>query len=186
MALDLSDDEELGEFIYRTSHTAKLLREKKEEKEDKEYDKKKASIQEDNMDIQSTIKKRRYSGKRKREVEESSVSVKKNARIECSVQGCNRKAADSGTCGAKHNGYNHCSQDGCTNKAQKGGVCVRHGAKTVRKTCKHDGCISLARKGGVCTKHGAVVKTCSHDGCTKQAKKGGVCCRHKEFAIGRR
>jgi len=28
-ALDLSDDEELGAFVYRTSHTAKLLREKK-------------------------------------------------------------------------------------------------------------------------------------------------------------
>ena len=35
MTLDLSDDEEIGEFIYRTSHTAKLLREKKE-KEDEE------------------------------------------------------------------------------------------------------------------------------------------------------
>ena len=30
MTLDLSDDEELGEFIYKTSHTAKLLREKQE------------------------------------------------------------------------------------------------------------------------------------------------------------
>ena len=29
MALDLSDDEELGAFVYRTSHTAKLLREMK-------------------------------------------------------------------------------------------------------------------------------------------------------------
>jgi len=35
MALDLSDDDELGEFIYRTSQTAKLLREK-QEKEDKD------------------------------------------------------------------------------------------------------------------------------------------------------
>ena len=34
MALDLSDDEEIGEFIYRTSRTAKLLREKKEKEDE--------------------------------------------------------------------------------------------------------------------------------------------------------
>ena len=34
MALDLSDDEDLGEFIYKTSHTAKLLREKKQKEDE--------------------------------------------------------------------------------------------------------------------------------------------------------
>ena len=34
MELDLSDDDELGEFIYRTSQTAKLLRGKKEKNDE--------------------------------------------------------------------------------------------------------------------------------------------------------
>lgn len=46
MALDLSDDEEIGEFIYRTSRTAKLLREEKEKGE--KEDEKKSSITKDN------------------------------------------------------------------------------------------------------------------------------------------
>ena len=78
MALDISDDEELGEFIYRTSHTAKLLRERREKEDDKED--KKAATQE-SMDIQITTKKSRDSGKRKREVEEINPVQKSAARI---------------------------------------------------------------------------------------------------------
>jgi len=306
MALDLSsDDEEIGEFIYRTSRTARLLRAEKEQKVDE--DKKKASTQDnaknmvkvevkaegdistddeqyspeyvvspaqyydpvkyeetdsedtgddntvqhlpieeesvetdnvrvrrrksprllanpttqfnasmsiqDNMGIQHTTKKRkRHCSKRKRKVEgeESDKSVQKVVRIECSIEGCTYKAADSGTCKAKHRGWNYCSQEGCTNIAQKGGVCIKHGASWTKKTCKHEGCTNIAQKGGVCVKHGAKVtcshkgcanqiqnrgvcfkhgakkKTCSHDGCTKLSRKGGVCYSHREFAIGKK
>jgi len=97
--------------------------------------------------------KRKYCRKRKREVEES------NGIEQCSIEGCNRKAADSGTCKTKHKGYNLCRHDGCTNRSKKGGVCIRHGAKV--KTCSHEGCTKLAQKGGVCVKHGAEVKTCN-------------------------
>ena len=76
--------------------------------------------------------------------------------LQCSIEGCTRKAADSGTCKTDHGGYYHCKQEGCTNKAVQGGVCSRHGASALRKTCIHEGCTSLARgKERVCTKHGA-------------------------------
>ena len=87
------------------------------------------AIQE-SIDIQRCTKKKR---KRKREVGESNESIKKTAYIECSVEGCNRKAADSGTCSRKHKGYKYCSYEGCTNKTQKGGVCIRHGAKVKKR-----------------------------------------------------
>ena len=299
MALDLSDDEELGEFIYRTSQTAKLLREKKE-KDDVE-DEKMASIQDNatmvkvevkaeddistddgerspdyvvssvgyydpvkseetddednnntvnedqhlpikeesvkthdvdvstdddneieeperqrksprllanntaqpNASIQDNIDMQHITKKRKRGVEESNESIQKSARIECSVEGCSYKAADSGTCKTKHKGYNLCKEEGCTNQSKKGGVCYIHGAKVKRKTCnhegctngairkgvcqrhgakrktcKHEGCTNNVIQGGVCIKHGAVVKTCKHEGCSKHSKKGGVCVKH--------
>ena len=94
----------------------------------------------------------------------------------CSVEGCNRKAAKSGTCKAKHKGYNLCSYEGCTNKVVKGGVCYGHGAPL--KTCSHDGCGSKAVQGGVCYRHGAVVKTCKHKGCKNIALRKGVCAEH--------
>ena len=136
-----------------------------------------ASIQ-DNIDMLHITKKRRYSSKRKREVEERIGSTQKTARIECSVEGCNRKAADSGTCMKKHKGYKHCSQDGCTKHIQKGGVCVKHGAIKKPKTCSHGGCTNHVVNEGVCIKHGAKVKTCSHDGCTNTAQIRGVCVKH--------
>ena len=111
--------------------------------------------------VQKSVK-RRYESIRKREVEESNGSDKKTARIECSVEGCTRKAAGNGRCKADHGGYNLCSQEGCTKQAQKGGVCIKHGAK--RQTCRHDGCKNNAVQGGVCIKHGAKKKTCSHEG----------------------
>jgi len=136
-----------------------------------------ASVQE-SMDIQHTRKKKRsYCNKRKREVE-SNKPVQKVIRIECSVEGCNRKAAGNGRCRTDHGGYNLCSQEECTNKAQKGGVCARHGAVVKNKICTHDGCTNQAQKGGVCVKHGAILKTCSHDGCTNIVQNRGVCIMH--------
>ena len=118
-------------------------------------------------------------GKRKREeVGESNESVKKVARIECSVEGCARKAAGNGRCRREHGGFDLCSQEGCTKKVQKGGVCVRHGAVVKSKTCAQEGCTNLANRGGVCVKHGAVVKTCKHEGCKNFVQKGGVCVKH--------
>jgi len=137
------------------------------------------SIQEDESTQHMRKKKRSRSKRKREEVEESNRSVQKTARMECSVDGCTRKAADSGTCKKKHKGYNYCRQDGCTKRVQKEGVCIKHGAKV--KTCSYDGCTSNAQKGGVCKSHGAVVKrkTCSHEGCTNKARgKEGVCIKH--------
>ena len=64
-----------------------------------------------------------------REVEESCGSVQKTARIECSIEGCNRKAAGNGRCKSKHGGRDYCSYEGCTKQARKGGVCVKHGER---------------------------------------------------------
>lgn len=44
----------------------------------------------------------------------------------CSVDGCNRKAADNGKCKAKHGGCNYCSHEDCTSIAKVGGRCFRH------------------------------------------------------------
>jgi len=127
-------------------------------------------------------KKRKAS---KEQLEESNGSVLKAARRTCSVEGCNRKAADTGTCMREHGGYNLCGHDGCTKAAQKGGVCIRHGheAAVTIKACRHEGCKNYAQIGGVCVKHGAVVKkrkakTCQHEGCTNNVQNGGVCAKH--------
>ena len=100
------------------------------------------NVSNQDVSIQSTKKKRRYSGKLKREVEESSGSVQKAARVECSVEGCTRKAAGNGRCRAKHGGQyvKTCSYDGCTKAVKNGGVCHRHGAIARKRTCTHDGC----------------------------------------------
>ena len=276
MALDLSDDEELGEFIYRTSQTAKLLREKKEKNDEDrsienhslpintkeevvkagvkieddistddeqhspecvvsssaEYDPIK-SEETDNEDladedtntsndqyypptgdssseeketeqlqksiqslannttrprastVQESVDIQCISKKRKREKEESNGSVEKTARIECSIEGCNRKAADSGKCRKKHNGYNYCSQEGCTKAVQKGGVCRSHkefAMEIVKKvdyvTCSVEGCTRKAAGNGRCRAEHNGYGLCSQDGCTKAAQKGGVCVKH--------
>jgi len=137
-----------------------------------------SSIEEDESS-QHTRKKKRSRSKRKREeVEESNRFVQKTARIECSVEGCTGKAADSGTCMKKHKGYKHCSQEGCTNRAKKGGVCIKHGAVVKNKICSHDGCKNKAVQGEVCMRHGAKRKTCKEEGCTNQVVNRGVCIRH--------
>jgi len=124
-------------------------------------------------------KKKRSRSKRKREeVEESNRSSQKTARMECSVEGCTGKAADSGTCKYKHGGYDHCKHEGCTNQVINKGVCQRHGAVVKRKTCNYEGCTNQVIKGGVCHRHGAKRKICSHEGCTNNALKSGLCIRH--------
>ena len=143
-----------------------------------------AFVQE-SIDIQRTTKKRRYIGKRKRKegkVIESNGSVDKAARIECSVEGCTGKAADSGTCGAKHGGYKYCSQEDCTSRVWKGGVCRSHkefaiDKKAARIECSVEECNRKAADSGTCSKHGGY-NHCSKDGCTNRAKKGGVCIKH--------
>jgi len=151
--------------------------------------KSKVSIQND-IDIQRT--KRRYCSKRKREEEESNESVKQTARIECSVEGCKRKAADSGTC-SKHGGYNYCSQDGCTNRVHSGGVCRRHREFAIKKTahmiCSVEGCTRKAADSGTCRAKHKGYKHCSQEGCINRVQgKGGVCYRHgaKREAVAHR
>jgi len=279
MALDLSDDEEIGEFIYRTSNTAKLLREKqekddddmrkstdrsienhllpinmreeavkvevkteddvstddkcspeyvissssgydqakKEETDDEELGEDTNTSNEQHLPIKAKAEvktedvstddecggEKKKAGrprtstrslansttqpncKRNREVVESNGSSSQKAtRIECSVEGCNGKAADNGRCKTNHGGRNYCSQGGCTNLEVKGGVCRRHLEFAIVKekgphmTCSVEGCNYKAADSGMCKAKHNGYNHCSRDGCTKAAKKGGVCMRH--------
>ena len=176
------DDEELCAYIYQTSHTAKLFREKKEPAnalvvvasssyqthrksprllatKSKQQDIPTAVVPEkptSNTNI--TIKER---SKRKRE---STVLKEENVTVKQRVKRKRKKY----TC--------MCSHKVCTNHVQKGGVCLRHGAE--KRTCSHGGCTNHVQKGGVCLRHGANVKTCKHDGCTNHVQAKGVCSRH--------
>lgn len=52
------------------------------------------------------------------EADVSNGSVQKANHMTCSVEGCNRKAADSdsGTCKTEHGGYKYCKHEGCITK----------------------------------------------------------------------
>ena len=49
------------------------------------------------------------------------ATVPKTDRVECSVEGCNRKAAESGTCFKKHRGYKYCTHEDAPNKLGREG-----------------------------------------------------------------
>jgi len=140
----IDSDEELGAYIYRTSRTAKLLREEAARNNDKKPPNDKKS---------NNIRTRRQKRKKPPEEDDNIVSaVLSKAKYV-------RK---------------RCSNEGCINQSRKEGVCTRHGAMVKKYYCSQEGCNNYAQKGGVCIRHGAKRKTCSHEGCTKFAKKGGL------------
>jgi len=186
-------DDELGEFVYRTSLTAKKIHEEEQ-------------IQAKVSSTQSTTRRKssrlELEGNKSKEVEEKESiyrkptstdnNNKKTKRISSSNKG---KAvvlsADDEVCTEVTSNIKRvfrsgqyrtlCSSAGCTNIALKDLVCKRHGAVVKTYTCKHKGCTSKAQKGGVCIRHGAKVaarKICSHEGCSNNAQKGGVCVKH--------
>ena len=195
---DYSDDsdEELGAYIYRTSHTAQLLREKTAARNNELTTNNDANITRPKRKSPREVENNMYSHlttnndnnnitRPKRKIpNDFSVSPgskrrmkKKRKKFTCSYEGCTNQVQKSAVCirhGAK---VKTCSQEGCTNLARKGGVCVRHGAKTY---CSHEGCTKQVQKGGVCIRHGAswTKKYCSYEGCTNQVQRGGVCIRH--------
>ena len=182
---DVDDEEELGAYIYQTSHTAKIFREKAAEAslsaplrqqaqrksprllttKSKEQDiptlPEKATVT-SNISIQQRTKRKRKLVLK----EEGDTSLSPKSLREQNKGG--RYA-----CGQKRK---LCSHEGCTNVLKEGGVCVRHGAKVRR--CKREGCNNIVRIGGVCIKHGAPIKRCSQEGCTNYAQRRGVCVRH--------
>ena len=145
-------EDELGAYIYSTSHTAKLFREKAAARNNEKLS--------TNNDNDSNIRARRSKRKSPHEVG--------NALIPSEPKECTKK---------KRKKYIYtCSNEGCANQVRAGGVCIRHGAKV--KVCSTDGCNNNIKQGGVCLRHGAKVKLCSHEGCTNYAKKKGVCWSH--------
>ena len=197
------DDEELGAYIYRSSHTAKLFREKaalealrsnptSQQTQRKSprllATKSKQQVEiipttvpetsDTNFAIKQRAKRKRRSSVVKEDSSCTSVcpkSSRKQYRKVCRFDGCNSLAQKRGACKRHGAKVKRCKYDGCTNNVVREGVCIRHGAKV--KRCSHEGCTNKVQKGGVCIRHGA--KTyCSHEGCTNQVQKGGVCIRH--------
>ena len=177
-------DDELGDFVYRTSLTAQRLREKQ----------KLAS----STSTKSTTTRRRSSrleGIRSKEDKEKEKSLQiissstANKEIDKRVIRSNKRkaaeisAADDGACKevagnikrVYRNGKYHrlCSSNGCSSLARRGGVCMRHGAK--RKTGSQ-GCNNFVLKRVF--RNGRYSRLCLFDGCTNIAQKEGVCVRH--------
>ena len=183
---DYSDDsdEELGAYIYRTSHTAKLLREKA------------AAARNNELATNNTRSKR----KSPHEVEENTSvlsepkhRVKRKRKIYiCINEGCTNQIVKGGVCwkhGArKKTCKNTCKHNGCNKYVQKKGVCIRHGATLTRYICSYEGCTNISVLRGVCMRHGTKQKKktcsgakrniCSFEGCTSLARKEGVCLWH--------
>ena len=184
------DDEELGAYIYQTSHTAKYFREKAASQslvlassshqtqrksprllatKSKQLDIPTTAVPEKSISNTNYIKERSGSGR---------VCIRhgaKKKRYECSQEGCTNHVFRGGLC-IRHGAIvKRCKYDGCTNHARRGGVCRRHGANL---ECSHGGCTNYVVNGGVCIRHGATVKQCKGEGCTKSAINGGVCRRH--------
>ena len=189
-ALNVKDDdeEELGAYIYQTSHTAKLFREKalvlassshqtqrKSPRllatKSKQQDIHTPVVPEKSISNTNITTKER--SKRKRE----SAVVKEELCTTPIRPKSSRKQSQGGryACGTKK--Y-YCRHEGCTNVRIQGGVCIRHGAKKKRYECSHKGCTNGVVQGGVCVRHGAIIKRCSYDGCSKKVQSGGVCIRH--------
>ena len=150
MAHNLSDDDELGAYIYNSSHTAKMFRAAKEEEVDEGRK---------NPRTASIRKSPRLANKDK--AAEKVVQTK--------TIGKKRKVVDSSEEPSQKRRVYKCSHDGCTNKAQEAKVCRMHGAKSYGTKCSHKGCTNWSRRGGVCIRHGAKgkVKICSHEGWCK-------------------
>ena len=124
MALNLSDDDELGAYIYNSSHTAKMFRAAKA----KEID-----VGSKNSRTSPIRKSPRLANKNKAtdEVVQTKTIGKKRKfvdeerRIHC-ITSQNRV-------------FYKCSHDGCTNKAVEAKVCTMHGAKRYKRKCSHEG-----------------------------------------------
>ena len=164
MAHNLSDDDELGAYIYNSSHTAKMFRAAKEEEIDEGRK---------NPRTASIRKSPRLANKDKaaEKVVQTETSGKKRKVVDSSEEPSQKKRR-----------VYKCSHDGCTNKAMEDKLCRIHGAKSHNNKCSHKGCTNYSRagRGGVCIKHGAKVKVriCSHEGCTNQVVSNNVCVRH--------
>ena len=185
------DDEEIGAYIYQTSHTARLFMEKaalesllassstrqtQTRKSARLLTIKSNSEQDNPTTVPADASSITSNGKRKRKLVLKDKLCTTPICLKSSRKPPNKGCRYSYTGGRKRR---LCSFDGgCTNIAHGGGVCRRHGAK--RSTCRYEGCTNLAQVGGVCIRHGAkkYMKTCSHEGCTNNIVNGGVCRRH--------
>ena len=157
------DDEELGAYIYQTSHTAKLFREKKAAVEALESPPSSHQTQRKSPRLLATKSKQQ-------DIPTAVVPEKSTSNINTSIeQRAKRKKASAVL-----------EEELCTPIClqQNKGCRYRYSGGQERKLCSFDGCTNIDKKGGVCVKHGATAKRCSHEGCTNRAQKGGVCIRH--------
>ena len=201
-SVDDDSDEELGAYIYRTSRTAKLLREEAEARNNELQSSSKSvaavagptsckptatnttqssklsevvpySSKLTNSDINHVWTRRRLRKRKNPPAADGEDHVPSSGAKKRAREQTDQQCFPSRT---------QCTVDGCTNRAQQGGICYTHGGKQIRFKCSYDGCTSIAQKGGVCIRHhdGAsrTKKYCKHEGCTNQEQKGGVCKRH--------
>jgi len=190
-------DEEIGDWIYRSSDTAKAVADAQKaadaltEKCEHSANQNQTSNSPRHSSIlngSGTISKGADLGQKDGARQKSAVPTKRTIPAEggddstppkrsrgspCSEEGCTNKAQSRGVCG-RHGGVPTCNEEGCTNKAQSRGLCGRHGGVP---TCSEEGCTNKAQSRGVCGRHGGV-PTCCEEGCTNYAIKGGVCVRH--------
>mmetsp|Transcript_39205 Transcript_39205/g.70631 ORF Transcript_39205/g.70631 Transcript_39205/m.70631 type:complete len:246 (-) Transcript_39205:23-760(-) len=198
-------DEEIGDWIYRSSDTAKAVADAQKaadaltEKCEHSANQNQTSNSPRHSSIlngSGTISKGADLGQKDGARQKSAVPTKRTIPAEggddstppkrsrgspCSEEGCTNKAQSRGLCG-RHGGVPTCSEEGCSSTTKAGGFCWSHGANRTSKTCSRDGCTNIVRKGGVCWSHGAnrtrSYKMCSHEGCISIARTGGVCRRH--------
>ena len=143
------DDEEIGAYIYQTSHTARLFREKAAleaslaSSSSHQTQRKSARLlaikSNSEQDIPTTFPDASTitsNGKRKRKLVLKEELCTTPVCLKSSRKPPNKGGRYSYTGGRKRR---LCSFDGCTNIAHGGGVCRRHGA--TRSTCRYEGCI---------------------------------------------
>ena len=185
---DDDDDEELGAYIYRTSHTAKLFREMGGEKE--------AFVLASSSRRKSPLVLATKSEEHIRTTVEpvtnnTDGSIKrtkcKRESVVLKEQHVKRKRTklwlnDDILSNSPHtSGRNDDSTITTGTKRKNSPVQDEKNKKKVHKRCSNEGCTNYVVQGGVCIKHGAKrppPKICSYEGCANYDQKGGVCIRH--------
>ena len=141
------DDDELGAYIYQTSHTAKLFREKAAFE---------ALISTPTSHQTQRKSPRLLATKSKQQdlIPTTAVPEKSINNTNITIKERTKRKRKSAVL----------KEENITVKQR-----VKH--KRKKYTCSHQGCTKLARKGGVCLRHGAKKYYCSHEGCTNIAQR---------------
>ena len=135
------DDEELGAYIYQTSHTAKLFREKKAAVEALESPPSSHQTQRKSPRLLATKSKQQ-------DIPTAVVPEKSTSNINTSIEQRAKRKKRISSAGRGIRCTPICLQ-------QNKGCRYRYSGGQKRKLCSFDGCTNIDKKGGVCVKHGA-------------------------------